>query len=211
MTNSIPLHLHEVLDSQRQAILEYLIEIKNMWFVLGWGTGLALLFGHRESIDFDFFINKDIDTQDLFEKCLTLFRDFEVIKTYEEKNTLYIIVHEVKISFFSYTHKNIWNIIETPYFNIFSMADIGCMKLWAIQNRATNKDYVDLYYIIHEIWLEKLLYIFFEKFWNVVTKSYLLKSLVYFDDIIEEELIIKDTELSFKKVKKYLEKSIDSN
>jgi predicted nucleotidyltransferase component of viral defense system len=31
------------------------------------------------------------------------------------------------------------------------MEDIGAMKLWAIQNRATSKDYVDLYYLIKTI------------------------------------------------------------
>ena len=79
------------------------------------------------------------------------------------------------------------------------------MKLWAIQNRATNKDYIDLYYIIKEVWIDTLLDNFFKKFWTIVTKTYLLKSLVYFDDIAEEKLIIKDKNLTFEKVKQYLE------
>lgn len=205
MTNSINLYLQEVLDKNRQEILEKLIEIKNMWFVLWWWTGLALIFWHRESIDFDFFINSDIDTQKLFKECLDIFSWYEVIKTYEEKNTLYLLVNDVKISFFTYKYNNIWEIIWTKYFNIFSIDDIWAMKLWAIQNRATNKDYIDLYYIIQKIWMEKLFNNFFKKFWKIVTKTYLLKSLVYFDDIVEEKLIIKDKTLTFQKVKKYLQ------
>lgn len=208
MTNSINLFFQEVLDKKRLEILEKMEEFKNMWFILWWWTALALLFWHRESIDFDFFISDNIANEKLFKKIINIFEWYEVIKTYEEKNTLYVLINEVKISFFTYNYKNIWNIIETPYFNIYSIEDIGAMKLWAIQNRATNKDYVDLYYIIKKIWLEKLINIFFEKFWKIVTKSYILKSLVYFEDIVEEELIIKDKNLTFKKVKTYLEKEI---
>lgn len=208
MTNSINLFFQEVLDKKRLEILEKMEDFKNMWFILWWWTALALLFWHRESIDFDFFISDNIDNEKLFKKIINIFEWYEVIKTYEEKNTLYVLINEVKISFFTYNYKNIWNTIETPYFNIYSIEDIGAMKLWAIQNRATNKDYIDLYYIIKKIWLEKLINIFFEKFWKIVTKSYILKSLVYFEDIIEEELIIKDKNLTFKKVRTYLEKEI---
>lgn len=110
--------------------------------------------------------------------------------------------------FLTYNSDNIWEIIKTQYFDIFSVEDIWAMKLWAIQNRATNKDYIDLYYIIKKIWLKNLLNSFFKKFGNVVTKTYLLKSLVYFEDIIEEELIIKDKNLTFDSIKKYLLKEI---
>jgi hypothetical protein len=82
------------------------------------------------------------------------------------------------------------------------------MKLWAIQNRATNKDYVDLYYIIRKIWLKKVLQNFFDRFWNIVTESYLLKSLVYFDDVNEEKLVLKDKNTDFEKVKNYLKNEI---
>ena len=204
MTNSTNLHLQEVLGQNRLDILDNLTKLKNMWFVLWWWTALALIFWHRESIDFDFFINEDIDTNQLFEKCLDIFQWYEIVKTYEEKNTLYLLVNDVKISFFTYKHKNIWRLIETEYLNIFSIDDISAMKMWAIQNRATNKDYIDIYYIIKEIGLNRLLDNFFKKFWNVVSKTYLLKSLVYFDDIVEEKLIIKDPNLSFDDVKKYL-------
>lgn len=208
MNNSTSLHFKEVLDNQRLSVLPFLTHFKQMWFILWWGTALALIFWHRESIDFDFFIEKEIDTEKLFIECQKIFSGIEIIKTFEEKNTLYILVNGVKISFFSYFHKSIWDIQETEFFNIYSIEDITAMKLWAIQNRATNKDYVDLYYITQKIWLEKTLHTFFEKFWNIVTQSYLLKSLIYFDDIMEESLILKDSSLTFEKVKKFLEEEV---
>lgn len=208
MKNWTNLFLQEVLDKNRLDILQNLEKIKELWFFLWWWTALALLLWHRESIDFDFFIKDDLDTEKLFEKCLEIFSDFEVIKTYEEKNTLYILVNNVKISFFTYKYENIWEIIETKYFNIFSVEDISAMKLWAIQNRATNKDYVDLYYILKQNSISYLLENFYKKFWNVVSEIFLLKSLVYFDDIIEEKLILKDKNLTFEIVKNFLKDKI---
>jgi len=89
-----------------------------------------------------------------------------------------------------------------------SIEDIWAMKLWDIQNRATNKDYFDLYFIIKTIWLKSIINNFFKKFWEVVSDSYLLKSLIYFDDIIEEKLIIKDKNINFDFIKNWLEKFV---
>ena len=205
MSNLIHLFLKEVLDKNRLEILEKLSFYKDMWFVLWWETALALIFWHRESIDFDFFIESDIDTQKLFNKSLEIFQWFEIMKTFEEKNTLYLSVNWVKLSFFTFKHKNIKKVINTKYFNIFDIEDIWAMKLWAIQNRATNKDYVDLYYIINKIWLKTLLDDFELKFWKIVSNSYLLKSLCYFDDLTNEKLILKDNNLDFEKIKNYLQ------
>lgn len=55
----------------RLEILEKLSSYKDMWFILETELFLALVFWHRESIDFDFFIEDDIDTDKLFKK----FRD----------------------------------------------------------------------------------------------------------------------------------------
>lgn len=137
--------------------------------------------------------------------CLEAFDGLEIMKTYEEKNTLYILVNHVKISFFSYKYPKIEALQDTPYFSIYSIQDIAAMKLWAIQNRATNKDYVDLYYIIKTIGLNATLESFSRKFGNIVTDSHLLKSLTYFDDIEEEKLMLQDVNLDFNTIKTYLE------
>jgi len=208
MNNWIHLFFEEILDKGRIEILPNLQEIKKLWFYLAWWTWLALQFWHRESIDFDFFIPKDINTDELFLECLKIFKRFQIKKFFESKNTLYVFVNDVKISFFTYNQANILPLVNSSYFDIASIEDIWSMKLWAIQNRATNKDYVDLYFIIKKIWLDNLLKSFFIKFGEVVTKSYILKSLIYFDDITEEQLIMKDSNITFSFVKKELEKIV---
>lgn len=202
------LFLAEALDNQRMELLPFLVAFRELWFYLAWGTALALLFGHRKSVDFYFFTSEQIDTNQLFQQCLKIFAGLEVKKIFDEENTLYITVNGVKISFITYEYPNIWASIKDEYLSLASIEDIWAMKLSAIQNRSTNKDYVDLYVIIKEIWLQKLLKSFFQKFGNVVSDSYLLKALIYFDDVKEEPLVMNDTKLTFEVVRKGLERAV---
>jgi len=203
MKNWIHLYFQEVLDKKRLDLLPKLKFFKDLGFYLAWWTALALLYWHRESIDFDFFINKDINTNDLFIKILNNFKNEKVIKTFEEKNTLYIEINDIKLSFMTYKYDLLEELIETEYLDLLSDKDISAMKLWAIQNRATNKDYVDLYFILHKYSLLDIISNFYSKFWNVVNENLLRKSIVYFDDIEEEELILHK-KIDFDDVKSYL-------
>ena len=203
MINWIHLYLQEALDNTRLTLLPKLIYFKNMWFYLAGWTALALQFWHRKSIDFDFFISEDINTEKLFKNILWEFIWYKVKKTHEENNTLYIEINDIKLSFMSYKYDLVENRIETEYLNIANFIDIWAMKLWAIQNRATNKDYVDLYYIFKKISLENLLQKFENKFWNIVSKNVIIKSITYFEDITYEDLMVSEN-IDFEDIKKSL-------
>ncbi len=203
MKNWINLYFQEVLDKKRLWLLEKLIFFKKLGFYLAWWTALALQFWHRQSIDFDFFINENIDTKKLYKKILDEFKQEKVIKTFEEENTLYIEINNIKLSFMTYKYNLLKDLIETKYLNIAHFIDIWTMKLWAIQNRATNKDYIDLYYILQKLKLKELINYFYKKFDYIVNENILLKSLVYFDDIENQDLILND-DINFEQVKKYL-------
>jgi predicted nucleotidyltransferase component of viral defense system len=103
----------------------------------------------------------------------------------------------------TYKYNLLESLIETDFLNISNFVDIWVMKLWAIQNRATNKDYVDIYYILQKIKILDLIQKFYKKFWKVVSENIILKSLVYFDDIDEEELIMNDKK-TFEEIKNHL-------
>jgi len=202
------LYFQETLDKNRLELLPKFKLFKDLGFYLAWWTALALQFGHRQSIDFDFFINKDLDTKDLYDIILEKFKDDKIKKTFEEKNTLYIEINDVKLSFFTYDYDLLERHIDTEFMTIANFKDVWAMKLWAIQNRATNKDYVDLYFILKKTTLSDLFDMFYTKFWDwIVSKNHLLKSLVFFDDIIDEKLLMNH-DISFKKVKKWLTKMV---
>jgi hypothetical protein len=207
MKNWMNLYFQEVLNKDRLDLLPRLKFFTDKWFYLAGWTALALQLWHRKSIDFDFFIWENIDTQKLYNNILQEFKWEKVKKIFEENNTLYVEINNIKVSFISFKHKLLKKLIKTQYLNIVDFIDIGAMKLWTIQNRATNKDYVDLYFIFKKIKLTELIDKFYIKFWDVVNKNLIFKSLIYFDDIEVEDLIM-NKKLDFSEVKKFLEKLV---
>jgi len=204
---------YNILDKKRLNFLILLKSFKKDFYLAG-GTALALQFGHRDSVDFDFFTKKNINTVYLFKEIKKIFNNYKIVKIQEEKNTLSVIIEDdIKLSFFSYDYKLIKPTIKIQYFNLASINDIGCMKLSAIVSRAVNKDYIDLYYILQKINLNKLLQESKKKF-SDIDIDLILKSLVFFRDIQKEpikfkndnKISLKEIEIYFKeKVKKYYE------
>lgn len=200
---------YNVLDRKRRNLLDGFSFLKKEGFYLAGGTGLALHIGHRKSIDFDFFREKEIDTNKLFQKLLSIFSGHSLKKIQEEKNTLSIIIDDaVKVSFFSYPYKLIEKLVEEKYFHIASIADIGCMKLSAVVSRATKKDYVDLFFILKNMDLGQLLEKAKEKM-PQIDADLILKSLIYFKDIENEKLIfLRGFDVSFSKIQRFLKEQV---
>ncbi|MDR3169883.1 MAG: nucleotidyl transferase AbiEii/AbiGii toxin family protein [Candidatus Peribacteria bacterium] len=92
------------MDKPRIELLPYLKPFQEMGFYLAGGTALALYFGHRESVDFDFFTATPLVPEVLFEQCVNIFSPLPVQKTLTSENTLYILVNEIKISFMTYDY-----------------------------------------------------------------------------------------------------------
>jgi hypothetical protein len=199
---------YDILDKDRINVLPLLASLKDDFYLAG-GTGLALQLGHRDSYDFDFFSEKNVDTEKLFLRIKEIFFGYNLVKTQEEENTLSVTINSnIKLSFFTFPYKLIEKLIEEPYLNVASIVDIACMKVSAITGRGTNKDYIDLYYILQKISLSELLKATNKKF-PELDISLILKSLVYFDDVIEEPIRFKhDKEISMQEVKRFLEESV---
>lgn len=182
---------YNILDKKRLEILPLLENFKKDFYLAG-GTGLALQLGHRDSIDFDFFSSKDFDTEKLYAIIKELFKGHKILKVQEEKNTLTVFIDEnIKLSFFTYKYKLLKKLVNEPYFNIASVLDIAVMKLSAVVSRATNKDYIDLFFILKELSLAEIL-IAKNKKMPELDSNLVLKSLVYFQDIKKEPIKFKN-------------------
>lgn len=202
---------YDILDNERKNILPKLSFLKDRFYLAG-GTALALQFGHRDSVDFDFFSEKDFDTVGLYNELSEIFGKDTVIKVMEEKNTLYVFIDEkIKLSFISYQYPLLENLIQDEFLNIAHFIDIGCMKLSAIVSRAVEKDYVDLFFIFKKISLKELLAKAKEKMPTLDT-NLILKSLVYFDDIEKEKINFKHNfEVSFDEIKDFISNEVKNS
>lgn len=199
---------YEALDEKRRALLPALGNFKKDFYLAG-GTALALQIGHRVSVDFDFFTEKDFDTKELYEYVQKVFG--EAVRTQESSNTLAIIVQDnVRISFMKYRYTLLGACVETEHLRLASIIDIGCMKLSAIVSRAELKDYVDLFFILKNLSLAQLLVKLAEKTPSL-DQNLALKALVSFDDVSIEPIdFIKGNEVTFGQIKTAIVKSVKS-
>ncbi len=201
-----------ILDNKRKAILPLFKTFSDEGFYLAGGTGLALLMGHRDSIDFDFFKKENYDTQQLINKLESVFEGHQLTITQQEKNTVSCVVDAtIQLSFFSYNYDQLKPLVQTEYFKIASIEDIACMKLSAITSRAVEKDYVDLYYILHKNSLEELLNYCSTKF-RSINEIVVLKSLNFWEDLDKQEPIKfkEGHKVTLKQMQKYIKDQLDN-
>lgn len=201
---------YDILDEKRIEILPLFQPLKDRFYLAG-GTGLALQIGHRDSVDFDFFMQEHFNTFTVYTELLELFESRKLVKTLEEKDSLNVIVdNTIKLSLLRYPYALLNSCIDEKYMRIASIEDIGCMKLSTISGRAIEKDYIDLYFILKQIPLSTLLEKAKQKMPDL-DRNLVLKSLVYFDDMTSERIIFKhDSEVQFSEVKKFLENQVTS-
>jgi predicted nucleotidyltransferase component of viral defense system len=147
-------------------------------FVLVGGTSLALQYGHRDSIDLDFFGNQPID-EDLFLSKLSLFGSVRWIK--KSDNVLICSVNDIKVDFVSYPYTWIGPVINVNKLRLASDRDIAAMKLNAIAGRGSKKDFIDLYFILQRFSLNEVISFYNEKYPDG-SLFMVLKSLSYFED-----------------------------
>ncbi len=199
---------HNILDKKRKKILLLFKEFKRDFYLAG-GTALALQLGHRHSIDFDFFTNKEFNPDELWKKIKLAVKSRKLEQVQNERNTLSVIIDDVKFSFIYSPYPLLAKPISEENIRLASIQDIGCMKLSAIISRATNKDYIDIYYILQEISLKKLLK-YTNKKMPELDENLILKSVVYFKDIkIEKIEFITDKKINFKTVENFLQDVVE--
>ena len=155
---------------------------------LAGGTAVALYFGHRLSIDLDFFTPEEFNSLDLSTIISGKFKySFKVTKSRITKNTLVMNLNETGFSIFTYKYPLLNNpaTMENIPLPVASQLDLSLMKLVAINQRGSCKDFIDL-----KILIERNNFTFrrlAEKLpgkYNIGSEMYLQlkKSLVYFDD-----------------------------
>jgi hypothetical protein len=147
-------------------------------FVLVSGTSLALQYGHRDSIDLDFFGNQPID-EELFLSKLSLFGSVRWIK--KSDNILICTVNDIKVDLVSYPYTWIGPVIHVNKLRLASDRDIAAMKLNAIAGRGSKKDFIDLYVILQRFSLNEVISFYNDKYPDG-SIFMVLKSLSYFED-----------------------------
>lgn len=143
---------------------------------------MALRFGHRLSVDLDFFTPDSFDSQSIADE---LTRDFLANEVRVNPAGINLMIRGVKVDFVRYRYALLQPFETCDGVRLFGLKDNIAMKLSAITNRGAKKDFFDLHQLIKAIGLTELIAIYREKY-PAQDAFVLLRSLAYFEDAIDE-------------------------
>jgi len=207
----------EILDKKRQNIFKELsVVFQDKGFYLAGGTALALQIGHRESFDFDVFINKEISFH-LKNKVIKYFKKNYSIKTLVDTSDELSIVldDDIKLTVLNYFWDPIFPLIQTHHIiPLLSIKDIASTKAYALGRRGSYRDYFDLYVIIKNklATIKDIVKWCNKKYGDIFSERMFLEQLTYMGDIEREEHLrfLNEKYVSPKFLKEFFEKNIES-
>lgn len=197
------MHKH-VLTTQQIELLPLIKEFAKEFYLVG-GTAVALHIGHRRSIDFDLFTNRDIKRR----RIKRLIEQHHLPTTdilYEASDQLHIVVNSVKMTFFQFPHQIEYPIDFEGIIRVPTLLDLAAMKAYALGGRAKWKDYVDLYFLLKDHFgLKDISHQAKAIFGSFFNEKLFREQLSYFKDIdYREEVEFVGTEISEDEIKEFL-------
>jgi hypothetical protein len=174
----------EVLHGSQANVLRMLARpVTEAGFYLAGGTALALHLGHRRSVDFDWF------TANSFPDPLVLaehLRDAGIpfITASIEKGTLHGTAAGVRVTFLEYRYALLKPTVFRPDLGcaLAALEDIACMKLSAVAQRGSRKDFIDIYALGRRGLTLKIMLDCYQRKYGVKDIAHVLYGLAYFDD-----------------------------
>lgn len=175
-----PLHWKALQPEAREAFAIVSQALAGGDYYLAGGTALALMEGHRVSVDLDIFTERMPDAEHVVDRLRGQVPEVSV--TSLEAGTVYADVQGVQVSVIEYRYPLLGPTVATDGLALANRDDIAAMKLSAIANRGSRKDFVDLWILLtrHRS-LAEYLALYEEKF-KVRDVGHVIRSLVHFDD-----------------------------
>lgn len=148
------------------------------------GTSLALQYGHRSSVDLDFF--GDIPENDIF--FIGILEQFGKLQAQSTSKLIKsFVVDGIKVDFVNYSHFPwIDDAIVEDGLRLASPIDIAAMKVSAIEGRGSKKDFIDLYFLLQHFSFEDILG-FYTKKYPQYSMFRTRMALTYFEDAENHE------------------------
>ncbi len=154
------------------------MEALQQFYLVG-GTSLALQLGHRVSVDLDLFTAEPFDKSEILEFLKASFDD--VILESEGTSMLITNINQIKVDFVKMGYPILFPALEIEKVRMLDIRDIAPMKLKAIAQRGSKKDFYDIYFLLDLLSLKEMLRLFSEKF-KQQEIFHIIKSLTYFED-----------------------------
>jgi predicted nucleotidyltransferase component of viral defense system len=201
----------EVLTKRATELFELLSRFPG--FYLAGGTALALQIGHRVSVDFDLFSDKNIE-RSLLSRVGRVFSDAaSIAPLVNNADELTALVDDVKITFLKYPFPTFDPFVIYETVPLLSVREIAATKAYTIGRRGAYKDYIDLYFILSEqhATLTEIIEIAEKKFGVEFNSRLFLEQLVYLDDVEDTEIQFLKHAVTRSELLSFFETNIRSN
>ena len=181
-----------ILSQSQTDLLPLIKQYQTDYYLVG-GTAIALLLGHRESIDFDLFTFKNKNQLKARANLQSKTSD-KISSIFEGKDQAHFVINGIKITFFNFHYKieakQLIDKIKTP-----DLLTLAAMKAFALGGRAKWKDYVDLYFILNAgITLDEIIVktdaLFNSANATLFNYRNFMEQLMYYADVSYEEEVI---------------------
>ena len=170
---------YETITPETHSLLEKLSDLSVLKDArLVGGTALALQLGHRTSTDLDFFGRINADSEELRD-ILREIGSVEIASVSKNINIFWL--NGIKVDMVNYPYPWLDLPIEGNRVRLASLNDIAAMKIAAIVNRGTKKDFIDLYTLLQSFSLDNILDMYSRKY-SDGSLFIVMKNLIYFDD-----------------------------
>ena len=201
----------EALSSHQMRLMKQLGPfLSAQGFYLAGGTAIALMLGHRKSVDLDWFspmsIRKPASWSIKIKNIGMIPSDINV-----DEGTFYATINKVRISIIEYPYRIISPTIEwkDAGCTLASLDDLTCMKLSAIASRGSKKDFIDIYALKRKYsTLQQMMNMYKKKFQEADLFP-VLRGLSYFDDADKERMPRMLWNVTWKTIKKEIQKELD--
>jgi hypothetical protein len=186
-TASVKIHL-EVLTSRQALVLKAIGPVfSRRGFYLAGGTGLALHLGHRRSIDLDFFSGKRLGDMLVLADSL---RDegVPIVISTVGRGTLHGTIRGIRTTILEYRYVTLKPPRHMGEFGcaLASLDDIAAMKLSAIAQRGSKKDFIDVYALLTKhASLDGMLNVYRRRY-RLRDTFHVLQAMTYFDEADEQ-------------------------
>ncbi|MBN3033527.1 MAG: nucleotidyl transferase AbiEii/AbiGii toxin family protein [Candidatus Saganbacteria bacterium] len=179
----------EILSPERKDIFSVLHRTLGNGYYLAGGTALALQIGHRESLDFDVFRDKEIALP-LKTKIFKAFSGLTpktLVATSDELTLM--VAGNVKITVLNYYWRPLFPLVKTAgEMPLLSIKDIAATKAYALGRRGNYRDYFDLYVLVKRrfVTLKGIIASCRKKYGDIFSERMFLEQLTYCGDLEQD-------------------------
>lgn len=179
----------EVLSSSQKRVLAELGPfLSERGFYLAGGTAVALHLGHRRSVDLDWFTAERLPDPLLLAQQI---RDFPVpfVPGQVEPGTLHGSARRVRQSLLEYRYRLLGPLSQWQRCaRVASRRDLAAMKIAAVAQRGSKKDFVDIYALASRSFSLRQMLSWYQSKYDIADVAHVLYSLSYFDDADRERM-----------------------